>query len=64
MRNFEKMKSNRERLSYGEVNERRERNDKLHKPERVAKVWATDSYDPKLNKKIAQRKFALLRNAA
>lgn len=55
----EKMKSKRDRLAYGEVNERRQRNDKLHKPERVAKTWTPDRYDPNLNKRLADRKRAL-----
>ncbi len=55
----EKMKSKRERLAYGETNERRQRNDKRHKPERVAKTWSPDVYDPNLTKKLADRKRAL-----
>lgn len=59
MRNIEKMTSNRDRLAYGEINERRLRNDKLHKPERIAKTWTPDRYDPNLNKRLAERKRAL-----
>uniref|UniRef100_A0AAU7PIJ3 Uncharacterized protein n=1 Tax=Salmonella phage SalP219 TaxID=3158864 RepID=A0AAU7PIJ3_9CAUD len=59
MRNIEKMTSKRDRLAYGEVNDRRQRNDKLHKPERIAKTWTPDRYDPNLNKRLAERKRAL-----
>ncbi len=59
MRNIEKMTSKRDRPAYGEVNERRQRNDKLHKPERIAKTRTPDRYDPNLNKRLAERKRAL-----
>lgn len=63
MRNFESTKSNRDRLAYGETNERRDRNDKLHKPRRISKVWCNDRYDPNLNKKQVERQKALGFNA-
>lgn len=59
MRNIEKMTSKRDRLAYGETNERRQRNDKLHKPERIAKTWSPDVYDPNLTKKLANRRRVL-----
>ena len=62
-RNFEKMTSQRERLAFGETNERRERNNKRHKPERIAVQWSPDQYDPKLNKRLADRKRNLQRYA-
>lgn len=62
-RNFEKMTSQRDRLSFGETNERRERNNKRHKPERIAVQWSPDQYDPKLNKRLADRKRNLQRYA-
>lgn len=55
--NFEKM-SKRQRLAFGEVDERRARNDKLHKPQRIGSAFDAD-YDPKVNKRIAQRKRSL-----
>ena len=62
-RNFEKMTSQRDRLAFGEINERRERNNKRHKPERIAVQWSLDQYDPKLNKRLADRKRNLQRYA-
>ena len=47
------------RLAYGEVDERRERNNKRHKPERLGKAWPPDRYDPDLNKKLAHRRRSL-----
>lgn len=57
-RNFEKMTS-RARLAYGETDERRERNDKRHKPERVQKVWDHD-YNPRLKKDIDKRQKSIV----
>lgn len=61
MRNIEKMTSNRERLAYGETNERRERNNKRHKPERIGNPWTLDRYDPNLSKRLEARRKVLER---
>lgn len=55
--NFEKM-TKKSRLAFGEVDERRARNDKLHKPQRIGSAFDAD-YDPKTHKRIAQRKRSL-----
>ena len=64
MRNFEKSTATRSRLAYGETDERRQRNDKLHKPTRPAKIWCNDRYDPNLAKRQDKRRIEEGRNAA
>ena len=63
---IEKMTANRTRarLQHGEVNERRQRNDKRHKPIRVASDWNGGNYDPANIKRLAARKRQLHHRAA
>lgn len=63
---IEKMSANRtrSRLQHGEVNERRQRNDKRHKPIRVSSDWNGGNYDPANIKRLADRKRELHHLAA
>ena len=63
---IEKMSANRtrSRLQHGEVNERRQRNDKRHKPIRVSSDWNGDNYEPAKIKRLAARKRDLHHQAA
>lgn len=58
--NIEKIASNRtrSRLAFGEVNERRQRNDKRHKPDRLPDV-TKGTYDPSTHKRVAEHKRLL-----
>jgi len=62
----EKIKSNRTRvrLGYGEVDERRQRNDKLNKPRRVIVGMEPDGYTPRNLKQAAERRRALHHQSA
>lgn len=62
----EKIKSNRTRvrLGYGEVDERRQRNDKLNKPRRVIVGMEPDGYNPRNLKQTAERRRALHHQSA
>lgn len=58
---IEKMTANRSRarLAYGETNERRQRNNKLHKPERSSSDWNGGIYEPANIKRVSARKRVL-----
>lgn len=63
---IEKMSGNRTRarLAHGEVNERRQRNDKRHKPARVSVDLERAGYTPANIKRLAARKRDLHHQAA
>lgn len=63
---MQKMSSNRtrSRLQHGEVNDRRQRNDKRHKPIRFTDNWNGGDYDPANMKRLTERKRVLHHQAA
>lgn len=63
---MQKMSANRTRtrLERGEVNERRQRNDKRHKPIRFTENWNGGNYDPSNMKRLTERKRVLHHLAA
>ncbi|QEQ95056.1 hypothetical protein pEaSNUABM56_00006 [Erwinia phage pEa_SNUABM_56] len=62
----QKMSANRTRtrLQHGEVNERRQRNNKRHKPIRFTDDWNGGNYDPANLKRLTERKRVLHHQAA
>lgn len=62
----QKMSANRTRtrLQHGEVNERRQRNNKRHKPIRFTDAWNGGNYDPANMKRLNERRRVLHHQAA
>lgn len=54
----------RARLQHGEVNERRQRNNKRHKPVRLIEDWSGGDYDPANMKRLQERRRVLHHQAA
>lgn len=63
---IEKIKLNRtrSRLGYGEVDERRKRNNKLNKPKRITNELDQEGYSPRDLKQYAERRRALHHQSA